>query len=112
VVEGRGSFEVELDADGAVSFAAERKRAGSATTHAGGDRSLMLMRTKAREALREQGINVLFLTIGILEWSAESTQNLKVRSPLVLIPVELTRAGPLDSYVLRKAGGEVTVNPT
>ncbi|MDW5564062.1 MAG: DUF4011 domain-containing protein, partial [Methanomassiliicoccus sp.] len=76
-----------------------------------GDRSLMLLRTKAREAQREQGVSILFLTLGVLEWSSEDASGQKIRSPLVLIPVELTRAGPLDPYVLR-AAGLVTGNPT
>jgi hypothetical protein len=113
VVEKKLSFEVELGADGGVSFAPKSERGTSSDADKGkGDRSLMMMRTKAREAMREQGVNILFLTIGILEWSSESTAGLKVRSPLLLVPVELSRAGPLDPYVLKQAGDEVAVNPT
>ena len=71
----------------------------------------MLMRTKAREALREQGVNILFLTIGVLEWSSESTQGQVIRSPLVLVPVELSRSGPLDPYVLKQCRGGVRPTP-
>jgi len=111
LVEAKGCFDVEIGPNGSASFS--RRDAGP--VHPGerakSDRSLMLMRTKAREAMREQGVNILFLTLGVLEWSGEGTQGLKVRSPLILIPVELTRSSPLDSYTL-KAAGEPTGNPT
>ncbi|MBI0583061.1 MAG: DUF4011 domain-containing protein [Methanomassiliicoccus sp.] len=112
LVEAKGSFEVEVGPNGSASCATRAGPGAPAPAGKGrGDRSLMLIRTKAREAKREQGINVLFLTLGVLEWSSEGTQGQKVRSPLLLIPVDLARAGPLDPYVLR-ASGEVTVNPT
>ncbi len=112
LVEGRGSFDVEIGPNGSATCSpCEATRSMRPIDGSRGDRSLMLMRTKAREAMREQGINILFITLGVLEWSGEGTQGQKVRSPLVLIPVELTRATPLDPYVLR-AAGEVTGNPT
>jgi hypothetical protein len=76
------------------------------------ERALMVMRTKAREALREQGTNILFLTVGILEWSGEGTEGRRLRSPLIMIPVELRRDGPLEPYRLRSLGEDVAVNPT
>ena len=112
IVERKGSFEVDLGPDGEVSFSPKSERGPHGADRGKGDRALMMMRTKAREAMREQGVNILFLTVGVLEWSSESTAGLRVRSPLLLIPVELTRASPLDPYVLRQAGDEVSVNPT
>jgi hypothetical protein len=112
IVERKLSFEVELGPEGEASIAPRGEKVLSNVEKGKGDRSLMIMRTKAREAMREQGVNILFLTIGVLEWSSEATQGEKVRSPLLLVPVELVRSGPLDPYVLKQFGEEVTVNPT
>jgi hypothetical protein len=111
LVEAKGCFDVEIGPNGSASCSRRDDGAVRSVERSKGDRSLMLMRTKAREAAREQGVNILFLTIGVLEWSGEGTQGQKVRSPLILIPVELSRPGPLDPYTL-KAAGEVTGNPT
>ena len=112
LVEAGGSLDVEIGPNGSATCSGhEDGKPPQSLEGSKGDRSLMLLRTKAREAMREQGVNILFLTLGVLEWSSESTQGQKVRSPLVLVPVELTRAGPLDPYML-KAAGEVTGNPT
>ena len=73
------------------------------------DRTLLNLRLKAREAQREQGINILFLSIGMLEWTDSGGHNL--RSPLILIPVELRRSGPLQPYHVVSIDEEVTVNP-
>ena len=112
IVERKMSFEVELGSEGEASITPRGEKVLSNVEKGKGDRSLMIMRTKAREAMREQGVNILFLTIGVLEWSSEGTQGEKVRSPLLLVPVELVRSGPLDPYVLKQAGEEITVNPT
>jgi len=76
------------------------------------ERSLLSMRTKARAAVREQGTNILFLTVGALEWSHAVTDGERIRSPLVLIPVELVREGPLRPYRLVHTGDDISVNPT
>jgi very-short-patch-repair endonuclease len=111
VVEQKDTFEVEIGRNGSATCAPMGAPRPLMAEKGRGDRSLMLMRTKAREALREQGVNILFLTMGILEWSSESTQGQVIRSPLVLVPVELSRSGPLDPYVLKSAGA-VSANPT
>jgi very-short-patch-repair endonuclease len=112
LVEAKGSFFVEIGPNGSATCSSREATISPRPLEGGrGDRSLMLLRSKAREALREQGVNILYLTIGMLEWSGEGTQGQTVRSPLVLVPVELSRSSPLDPYVLRVAG-EVTGNPT
>ena len=112
LIGAKGSFDVEIGPNGSASCSPRGdlgvRRADTGTK---GDRSLMLMRTKAREALREQGINILFLTLGVLEWSSEGTQGQKVRSPLVLIPVELTRAGPSSRTLSRQPARPPAIPP-
>ena len=108
----KGTLFVEIGPNGSASFFSQEGLSPQRSAEAPkGDRTLMMMRTKAREAMREQGVNILFLTLGTLEWSSEGTQGQRVQSPLVLVPVEIGRSSPLDPYTL-KATGEAIGNPT
>lgn len=51
-----------------------------------------------------------FLTIGTLEWSEDSTQGRRVRSPLLLVPVTSGTSHPSSTEIT--ASGEVMLNPT
>ena len=104
VVRGE-ELEVGLDGDGTDAsgmLLSDRDRAVV-------ERTLLNLRLKAREAQREQGINVLFLSIGMLEWKDISGQEL--RSPLLLIPAELRRSGPLQPYRVAAIDEGAVVNP-
>src|SRR5262249_47865579 len=56
------------------------------------ERALYNLRLKARTALNEQGINILFVALGFLEWFSPDAAEQIWRSPLLLLPVELQRA--------------------
>lgn len=63
----------------------------------------------AESALQEQGCNILYLTIGLLEWADRAgTQSL---APLLLVPVELRRRSVRHRYVVRALDEESVVNP-
>ncbi|HOK27720.1 MAG TPA: DUF4011 domain-containing protein, partial [Methanomassiliicoccaceae archaeon] len=104
VVRGE-ELEIGLDEEGTDSsgmLLSDRDRAVV-------DRTLLNLRLKARAAQREQGINILFLSIGMLEWKDTSGQ--KLRSPLILIPAELRRSGPLQPYRVAAIDEGAVVNP-
>ena len=61
----------------------------------------------SNEWIEERGINVLFLSLGLLEGSVA---NIPFRTPLVLLPVELERPD-IDSFRLRASGDDPFVNP-
>ncbi len=46
----------------------------------------------ARTSLEEQGVNTLFLALGMLRWSERDEPRGGLRAPLLLIPVELERS--------------------
>ena len=48
----------------------------------------------AKTAIAEQGINVLYLAFGLLRWYESPTSDVPLFSPLLLVPVQLDRAGP------------------
>ena len=73
VVRGE-ELEVGLDGDGTDAsgmLLSDRDRAVV-------DRTLLNLRLKAREAQREQGINILFRSIGMLEWKDVGGQRLSL----------------------------------
>lgn len=67
-----------------------------------------------RQYRRERGVDTLFLTLGFLEWTADSDGKL-LRSPLFLLPVELERrpttGAPLHGYVVSDVGASLQFNP-
>ena len=64
----------------------------------------------ARTSLEEQGANILYLALGQLLWYETETSPEPRRAPLVLVPVELVRAGPAERFRVRHTGAEVEGN--
>jgi very-short-patch-repair endonuclease len=76
------------------------------------ERALYNIRLRARTALNEQGVNILFVALGFLEWFAPDAPEQLWRSPLLLLPVELQRAPLGAEYALRLLDDDVVLNPT
>ena len=73
-------------------------------------RRLRNLRRRDREWEEEQGLNVLFLALGFLNWvDADGEQ---ARSPLVLIPCDLERKSPREAFRLRREDDDPVANPT
>lgn len=67
------------------------------------DRLAEAIRKYARSSIEETGNNILYLAFGCLEWSDKDR---KLFAPLILLPVELTKAatrGGTKTYYLRAA---------
>jgi len=74
-------------------------------------RRLLSLRNKDREWEEEQGINVLFLAIGFLQWVDEECD--VVRSPILLVPCDLERDSPRDPFrLVLDESDAAAVNPT
>ena len=73
-------------------------------------RRLGNLRRKDREWAEEQGLNVLFLTAGFLNWVDQDGE--LARSPLVLIPCDLERTSPRDPFRLVREEDDISDNPT
>lgn len=75
-------------------------------------KTLRNLRDKAKTANEEQGINVLYLSFGFLEWNeADNTEQI-FRSPLILVPVTLKVESITSPFVLSLHEDEILVNPT
>ena len=75
-------------------------------------KALRNLRNKAKTAIEEQGVNVLYLSFGFLKWTESEGSNQIFTSPLVLVPVTLTIESIKSPYILTLYEDEIVVNPT
>lgn len=73
------------------------------------DRVLNSISKAARREFLEKGINPLYLALGALSWLDEAGD--KRTSPLIMVPVELSRGGPLEPLRISRSDEDVAVNP-
>jgi hypothetical protein len=64
----------------------------------------------ARSSLQEQGVNTLFIALGMLSWSDPAAPEDTHRAPLLLVPVELSRESSSEGFRLRYSGDDVSPN--
>ena len=55
------------------------------------DRSLRRIEEQARLSVEEQGVNTLFLTLGLLQYTEAEASDEVFRAPLVLVPLDQPR---------------------
>ncbi len=56
---------------------------------------------EARSSIEDQGINILYLAAGMLEWYEAESSTLLRKAPLLLIPVELVRSDVRERFQVR-----------
>jgi len=71
---------------------------------------LYALQRRDREWLEEQGINVLFLAIGSLQWVDD--EGTRAVAPLFLCPCDLERKSPRDPFILVKEEDDPVHNST
>ncbi|RDC65817.1 DUF3320 domain-containing protein [Adhaeribacter pallidiroseus] len=64
----------------------------------------------SRLFVEEQGVNILYLALGMLTWYETGNQDDARQAPILLIPVELGRSSARERFQLRYTGGEVGEN--
>lgn len=74
-------------------------------------KTLKNLRNRSNLIQSEQGINSLYLTIGFLEWKESDSSNYVLKSPLVLVPVQLTISSITSPYELSIAEDDIVINP-
>lgn len=75
-------------------------------------KTLASIRAKAKTAMEEQGVNILYLAFGYLEWTEAEFSNTLLKSPILLVPVQLKIESMLDPYKLSMSDDDILVNPT
>jgi len=76
------------------------------------DKSLRRLEEQARSVLEEQGINALFLALGMLHYKESNNSNEFYKAPLILVPVELLRASAREGFKVKATDDDVIVNPS
>jgi len=75
-------------------------------------KTLSNLRNKSKLAKEEQGINVLYLALGFLNWKENNNSNQILVSPIVLVPVKIALESLTEPFALSLADDEVVINPT
>ena len=65
---------------------------------------------QARLSIEEQGVNILYLALGMLTWYESESSSTERRAPLILIPVQLARSGVRENFKLRWTGDDIEAN--
>jgi very-short-patch-repair endonuclease len=73
-------------------------------------RRLLALHTDARTIQEEQGINILYLALGQLEWLEDDSGKGTRFAPLILVPVELSRESARDKFKVRWTEQEIQEN--
>ncbi len=64
----------------------------------------------AKSSIEEQGVNTLFISLGMLIWQDSRNADEAHRAPLLLIPVELERLSAGEGFRLKYSGDDVAPN--
>jgi hypothetical protein len=70
---------------------------------------LRALQRRSTQAYLDQGLSVLYLAFGTLEWTDEDRT--RYQSPLLLVPVQLVTVGTRQMPVLRPTDDDIVVNP-
>jgi DNA replication protein DnaC len=74
-------------------------------------RTLKSLRAKAKTSTEEQGINTLYLTLGMLNWKENVNSGDLISSPIILVPVRLKIEAINEPYILSLHDDEAVLNP-
>jgi very-short-patch-repair endonuclease len=75
------------------------------------DHSLRRIDAQAIETQEEQGVNTLFMALGMLHYRESADSDQTLRAPLVLLPVALKRASAAAGYTVTATDDDPIVNP-
>lgn len=71
---------------------------------------LLQLNYGARTTFEEQGVNILYLALGMLEWYEADSSDRERYAPLILIPVDLERGSALQQFRLSWSQEEIASN--
>ena len=113
LVRGSASFGFEPRPDLPEAPAPASRRRNRLTTGVGANElQPRLLRTsaQARTLLEEQGVNTLFLALGMIEWYESESSQTPRRAPLLLVPVNLTRESVRSGFRMSWTGENLGPN--
>jgi signal recognition particle GTPase len=110
-------FQMEETENSSLENKAATKSVKQLTTYQSASerlKRLKKLRLEAKRSIEERGVNSLFLAFGTLSWfdKDKTKEDDVLRSPLILVPVELEKEPRRDIYHLKLSGEEPVINPT
>ena len=100
----------ELDSSTGLAKRHTDSRLQTTLTSEGLQRRLLDLHRDARTMIEEQGVNILYLALGHLKWFEADDADTPRFAPLILLPVELERAGASDRFKLLAREEDVQEN--
>lgn len=77
------------------------------------EKTLRNLRSKTKLAREEQGTNILYLSFGFILWREKDKPNAQLlKSPLLMMPVSLSRKSLNAPFTISRYDDEIEVNPT
>lgn len=76
------------------------------------DKSLRRIDEQARSIIEEQGVNALYLSLGMLHYTESKDSEIVFKAPLILVPVEIDRSSVNEGFKVSATDEEVIVNPS
>ena len=101
--------EPEVDSDGPADRHVDNKLQ-TLLERATLNRRLRETFRQARSSIEEQGVNTLYLALGLLRWYESEKSELERVAPLVLVPVRLDRTDVRHSFKLSWTEDEIEAN--
>ena len=80
-------------------------------TEKGLDKNLLRIYSIANSVMEEQGYNALFLAVGFIEWYESEDSEVPLYSPIMLLPVELSRKNVKSPFLLTYTEEPPILNP-
>ena len=101
-------FEDDQTENGSARYTDNRLQ----TNHLSEDFQKRLLNTyyTARTAIEEQGVNTLYLALGMLQWYESESSDILRHAPLILIPVEIDRASVRARFRIRYTEEDIGTN--
>ena len=79
-------------------------------TSEGLQKRLLSMHYDAKTLQEEQGVNILFLALGMLKWFEDASSDKERYAPLILVPVSLERGTAAEKFKLRRLPDDLVPN--
>lgn len=74
------------------------------------NKTLRSLMKKAKDFTEEKGLNPLYLAFGFLDWKENGPEGQVMRSPLLLVPVNLSQEDLFSPIMLSRSDEEITAN--
>ena len=73
--------------------------------------ALNQIRTKANHSTNEKGVNILYITFGMVKWYEEGEKT-PTYSPLLFIPIKIKRISVSKGYTIELLDDDIDINPS